>query len=79
MNQTTVDLTEHGYKAYKNEEVIFYWNAALCKHVGNCVKGNHDVFNAKRRPWIILGNGEHQNIPEVIDTCPSGALKYKLK
>lgn len=79
MNQTTENLTLTGYKAYENDGITVYWNSSLCEHAGNCVKGNKEVFNPKRRPWIILGNGDQNNIPEVIDTCPSGALKYQLK
>lgn len=79
MNQTSENLTERSYKAYENDNIIVYWNASICEHAGNCVRGNSEVFDAKRKPWIILGNGEHRNIPEVIDTCPSGALKYHLK
>ena len=79
MNQTTDNLTQKGYKSYENADITIYWNASICEHAGNCVKGNSEVFNVNRRPWIMLGTGEHANIQEVIDTCPSGALKYKLK
>lgn len=43
------------------------------------MRGNPEVFEVGRKPWIISDNGEVVNNIQVIDSCPSGALKYILK
>jgi len=36
------------------------------------------VFNVKARPWISPDQADVKNVIEVINRCPSGALKYKI-
>jgi uncharacterized Fe-S cluster protein YjdI len=35
------------------------------------------LFNLKRKPWIIPDEVDVATVVRVIDTCPSGALKYR--
>lgn len=65
-------------KEYTNGEVTIVWKQGLCKHAGNCVKGNYKVFNPKRRPWVDPEAASTDAIKRVIDTCPSGALSYRM-
>ncbi|WZU03104.1 (4Fe-4S)-binding protein [Erysipelothrix sp. D19-032] len=48
-------------------------------HSGVCVRGLHDVFDTNRRPWILADNAPADEIAALIDSCPSGALKYIRK
>ncbi|QUY65442.1 (4Fe-4S)-binding protein [Helcococcus kunzii] len=66
-------------RVYETDELIVYWNAKICKHSGNCVKGASEVFDVKKRPWINLKNASAEKIMSVIDTCPLGVLFYKRK
>ncbi len=66
-------------KTYETDELIVVWNPELCKHAGKCVQGLPRVFEVGRRPWVMLENGTKEEIMEVIDRCPSGALKYVVK
>ena len=34
-------------------------------------------FTLNRRPWIMPDNADTAEVKRVIDTCPSGALKYR--
>ena len=68
-----------GYKAYENDEITVFWNPDLCQHAGECVRGNSDVFNPSNRPWVDISQASAGEIAEIIDRCPSGALKYELK
>ena len=52
---------------------------AMCQHSGNCVRGSAKLFNLKRKPWIIPDEVDVATVIKVIDTCPSGALKYRQK
>lgn len=66
-------------KAYETDELTVFWKPDICIHSGNCVRGNKDVFDPARRPWIDLSQASAQDIMRVIDTCPSGALSYEEK
>ncbi len=64
-------------KEYANEEITVVWNADVCIHAGECVKGSKEVFKPKDRPWIQIENSDSKQIMETIDKCPSGALSYR--
>ena len=34
------------------------------------------VFDTKARPWVNIDGAERDQIEEVVNTCPSGALKF---
>ena len=72
-------LISQGYKAYKNDEIIVFWKPDLCEHATECIRGNNKVFDVSRRPWIDLSQAPASEIAEIIDKCPSEALKYVLK
>lgn len=61
------------------KRVDVYFNTAICQHSGNCVRGNGKLFNLKRKPWIMPDEVDVATVVKVIDTCPSGALKYRHK
>ena len=66
-------------KTYETDEIIVYWNAELCQHAAECVKGLPEVFEVGRRPWIMPDRAPAEEIARVIDRCPSGALSYEFK
>ncbi|MCH4168165.1 MAG: (4Fe-4S)-binding protein [Streptococcaceae bacterium] len=68
-----------GYRKYSGEKLDVYYSSAICGHVGNCVRGNPHVFQVGRRPWIISDNGNQADTIRVINSCPTGALKYMIK
>ncbi|AEO02208.1 (4Fe-4S)-binding protein [Listeria monocytogenes] len=69
-------LLELGYRKYRGAEVDIYFNTNVCEHSGNCVKGNAELFNLDRKPWIMPDNVSKEEAKRVIHTCPSGALQY---
>ena len=82
VNEATVteeELLAQGYRKYIGEKVDIYYNRNICEHVGNCVRGNPQVFEVGRKPWILSDNGEAHEVMRVVNTCPTGALKYVYK
>ncbi len=73
------ELISEGYKAYENDEIIVFWKPDLCEHATECIRGNNNVFDVSRRPWVDLSQAPANEIAEIIDKCPSEALKYVLK
>ena len=72
-------LLEKKKKKYKGENLDIYFHKDLCQHSGNCVNGDPTVFEVGRVPWILPLLEHEDNIQKVINKCPSGALKYRLK
>lgn len=72
-------LLENGYRKYSGSEIDIYYNQSVCEHAGYCVRGNANVYEVGRRPWVIPDNGSLEDNIDVINTCPSGALKYIAK
>ncbi|MBF2656018.1 (4Fe-4S)-binding protein [Listeria seeligeri] len=69
-------LLEQGYRKYRGVEIDVYFNTNVCAHAGNCVRGNNELFDLDRKPWIMPDNVEKEEVKRVIHTCPSGALQY---
>ena len=64
-------------KAYSNPEITVYFDSSRCIHAGECVSGLPEVFDVKARPWIRPNHASAQELMEVINRCPSGALHYE--
>ena len=72
------NLMSNGYKLYKSDDINVFWKSEICQHAMECVKGNKKVFNPLNKPWIDLSQAPASEIADIIDRCPSGALKYEL-
>lgn len=72
-------LLDKGYRKYSGEDIDVFFNTSICAHSANCVNGNGEVFDTKRKPWIMADNASADEVARVIDTCPSGALYYIRK
>ncbi len=66
-------------RTYETDELIVYWDSSICEHAGMCVRGLPKVFEVGRRPWIMLEKASAEEIMNVIDQCPSHALRYEKK
>lgn len=75
-NLSRDELIAEGYREYKGKEMNVYYNPETCKHAARCVDGNAAVFNIHQLPWIKVDRAEASEIKRIIDSCPSGALKY---
>ena len=59
---------------YTNGEITIAWKPEFCIHSGICARGLGEVFDPKRKPWIVMDNAGTQQIIEQVKKCPSGAL-----
>lgn len=60
---------KEGYRKYTGEGIDIFYNKDICEHIGNCVRGNPEVFEVGRKPWIIPDNGSVENDMIVVDSC----------
>jgi len=73
---TEKELLKQGYRKYYGKTIDVFFKKEKCIKSGNCVKGEPNVFDTSRKPWILPDNASKQDVKDVINTCPSGALKY---
>jgi uncharacterized Fe-S cluster protein YjdI/CDGSH-type Zn-finger protein len=64
-------------KVYRGQGIEVSFDLDRCIHIGECLRGNPSVFDARRRPWILADAADPDLVGQVILRCPSGALQYR--
>ena len=64
-------------KTYKTDDLTITWEPDKCIHSAICFKGMPEVFDPRRKPWIVPENNSTDNIVSQIKKCPSGAISYQ--
>ena len=64
-------------KVYRGKDIEVSFDLDICIHVGECLRGEPDVFKLHRRPWVLPDAGDADFVATVIERCPSGALQYR--
>lgn len=70
---------EEKIHSYESDEVTVHYDVKRCIHAKECVKGLKQVFDPYKRPWIQPKEASADQIVDVVERCPTGALHYKLK
>ena len=63
---------------YQSDKINVTYEPEICIHAAECVNGLPTVFDPEKKPWINIAGATPSEIIDVIDKCPSGALKYEL-
>jgi uncharacterized Fe-S cluster protein YjdI/CDGSH-type Zn-finger protein len=64
-------------KVYRGRDIDVSFDLDICIHVGECLRGERQVFELKRRPWILPDAASAEEVADVVRRCPSGALLYR--
>lgn len=64
-------------RVYRGNDVEVSFDLDVCIHVGVCLAGLPGVFELHRRPWIQPDNAGPDDVAEVVQRCPSGALQFR--
>jgi uncharacterized Fe-S cluster protein YjdI len=70
-------MTKDIIKRYTNGEITVIWQPALCEHSTICFKGLPQVFDPRRRPWVVVEGTPTEAIVNQVERCPSAALSYE--
>ncbi len=63
---------------YAGKKITIHDNRGLCAHAGHCDGNLASVFIIDKKPWIDPDGATAEEIIEVIEKCPSGALSYTI-
>ena len=63
-------------REYSDERITVYWEPQFCIHTANCLNAQSEVFDAMRRPWVMLEFADAGAIAAAVMTCPTGALSF---
>ena len=59
---------------YANGKITVAWKPGICIHSDICFEGLAEVFDPRRRSWIMMSNAEAEKIIAQVKRAPSGAL-----
>lgn len=63
-------------KEYTGNGITVFYDGKRCRHFAECLRGLPAVFNGHERPWIQPANASIDEVAEVVQRCPSGALHF---
>lgn len=64
-------------REYRDGRIAVYWAPQYCIHTANCLNAEPEVFDAMRRPWIVLNGADADDIARAVISCPTGALSFE--
>ena len=62
---------------FNGQTVTVSWDSRLCIYIGECGQAEGDLFVMGRDPWCMPDESTPQEVTEVCERCPSGALTYQ--
>ena len=65
--------------AYEGTRADVHWHNDLCIHVGECGRADGDLFIGKRNPWCQPDLVAIEDVVDVVERCPTGALTIVRK
>ncbi len=63
-------------KDYVGKDITIHFSIRVCAHAGVCFMKLPSVFDRDKKPWINPDGAGVQEIIDLINRCPSGALSY---
>ena len=64
-------------KVYRGRDIEVSFDLDLYVHIGECLRGQRQVFDLTRRPWVLPDAAGADEVADVVRLCPSGALLYR--
>ena len=69
--------TLHKLRRYDADDITISCDVKRCIHAEECVRGLPRVFDRGRRVWVDPTQASAEDIENVVQRCPSGALHYR--
>jgi CDGSH-type Zn-finger protein/uncharacterized Fe-S cluster protein YjdI len=70
-------MSDDSKSSYGGREVEVDWDGRLCIHVGECGRAEGELFVTGRKPWCRPDLASVDDVVDVVERCPTGALTYR--
>lgn len=64
---------------YPGDKIDVTWDGRLCIHMAECGRAEGELFVTGRKPWCVPDNSSIDEVIDICQRCPSGALTVKDK
>lgn len=64
---------------FSGDKLDVVWDGRLCIHIAECGRAKGDLFVADRQPWCQPDLVALDEVVDVVERCPTGALTYSAK
>ncbi len=64
---------------YSGDSAKVRWHGDLCIHIGECGRAKGELFVGGRKPWCDPDAAGDDEIKEVVERCPTGALSVEFE
>ncbi len=71
-------MTKKSEFTYPGNRAKVSWQGRLCIHIGECGRAEGDLFVGGRKPWCQPDLASDDEIVDVVQRCPTGALAYEF-
>lgn len=72
-------MSDTDINKYPGEEIEVTWDQRLCIHIGECGRAQGELFVGGRDPWCQPDLASTEEVIDVVERCPTGALTYQHK
>lgn len=72
-------MSNNNVFSYPGDEIDVTWDGRLCIHIAECGRAEGELFVTGRNPWCLPDTSSIDEVIEVCERCPSGALTYNVK
>lgn len=72
-------MTDEKKYRFEGSQIDVTWDGRLCIHVAECGRSTGDLFVGGRQPWCQPDRVDMQEVIDVVERCPTGALTYTRK
>lgn len=63
---------------YSGEAATVRWHGSLCIHIGECGRAKGELFVGGRKPWCAPDLAGNDEVKDVVERCPTGALSAEF-
>jgi CDGSH-type Zn-finger protein/uncharacterized Fe-S cluster protein YjdI len=63
---------------YGGQRATVSWHGRLCIHIGECGRAKGDLFVGGRQPWCQPDLSSDDEVEEIVERCPTGALSAEF-
>ena len=69
-------MSETEVFTYPGKAIDVQWDGRLCIHIGECGNAKGELFVGGRDPWCNPDLSVREDVRDICERCPSGALSY---